>query len=83
MLISCKTKVINEDFLDYKLHHEFQSYKDNAYLYNTISLKNVLEFVNLVFDNNLDKVYFLRQCLKDFKENYSLKSPVRVKTLSK
>lgn len=35
--------------------------------YDGIDLKQALEFCDLVFNNNLDKVYFLRQYLKSFK----------------
>ena len=33
---------------------------------NEIYLNDALEFADLIFDNNLDKVYFLRQYLKSF-----------------
>ncbi len=79
MLVSSRDKVMDEEFLDYKLKHEFYPYNGNEYLYNNVNLKNVLEFVDLVFDNNLDKVYFLRQYLKDFEENYNIKIAVKAK----
>ena len=34
--------------------------------YSEIFLDQALEFADLIFDNNLDKLYFLRQYLKDF-----------------
>lgn len=83
MIKSSKTKEIDTEFLDYKLNNEFISYSNNKYLFECISLKNVLEFVDLVFDNNLDKIYFLRQYFKCFEEIYNsdkvLKSKVFVK----
>ena len=72
MLVSSKNKVLDEEFLDYKLEHEYFPYLENDYLYDVMNLKNVLEFVDLVFDNNLDKIYFLRQYLKNFQDNYGL-----------
>lgn len=66
MLISSKYKIMDEEFLNYKLEHEFID--DYRVLYNIINLKNALEFVDLIFDNNLDKVYFLRQYFKNFQE---------------
>lgn len=60
----------DEEFLDYKISHDFRCYQYNEYLYTTVNLKNALEFVDLIFDNNLDKVYFLRQYLKSFQEIY-------------
>ena len=65
MLLASKNKVINEDFLNYKLKNEYMYYYKNKCIYNCINLKDVLEFVDLIFDNNLDKIYFLRQYLKD------------------
>ena len=73
----------DEEFLDYKLSCEYFPYLGNEYLYNNINLKNVLEFVDLVFDNNLDKVYFLRQYLKNFEENNGLSVAVKIKKFVK
>lgn len=70
---------MNEDFLDYKLDQDFKPFRGNEYLYDEINLKNALEFVDLVFDNNLDKVYFLRQYLKNFQDNGGLKKTVMAK----
>lgn len=83
MLVSSRDKVMDEEFLNYKLKHEFYPYTGNEHLYNDISLRNVLEFVDLVFDNNLDKIYFLRQYLKDFQENYGIKTAVRARKFVK
>lgn len=83
MIICSKNKVMDEEFLDYKLNNEFYPYPYYEYLYNNINLKNVLEFVDLVFDNNLDKVYFLRQYLKDFQDNYNIKEAISAKRFVK
>ena len=83
MLVASRDKVMDEEFLDYKLKHEYLPYSGNEYMYNDVSLKNVLEFVDLVFDNNLDKIYFLRQYLKDFQENYGIKTAVVAKKFVK
>lgn len=69
MLISSMSKTVDEDFLDYKIKHEYISYNRNKQTYNNICLKDVLEFVDLVFNNNLDKINFLRQYLKNFENN--------------
>lgn len=79
MLLSSKLGDIDEEFLDYKIEHEFISYKSNPYLYNNVCLQNALEFVDLIFNNNLDKIYFLRQYLKDFQENNGIKKALRAK----
>lgn len=38
----------------------------NIEYYNNINLAQALEFCDMVFNNNLDKLYFLRQYLKSF-----------------
>lgn len=36
-------------------------------LYNEIYLEHTLELCDILFTNNCDKIYFLRQYLKEFK----------------
>ena len=79
MLVSSKDKVMDEDFLNYKVKCEAKSFYKNSYLYNEIDLMGALEFVDLVFDNNLDKVYFLRQYFKNFEDNFCIKNTVKAK----
>jgi len=79
MLLSVRENVIDEEFLDYKLKHDFFPIEESDILYNEICLKQVLEFVDLIFDNNLDKVYFLRQYLKNFKNNYGINGAIKAK----
>ena len=43
-----------------KIYHKYDSIEH----YNQIYLDQALEFCDLIFDNNLDKIYFLRQYLK-------------------
>ena len=52
-------------------------------MHDEVNLQNVLEFVDLVFDNNLDKIYFLRQYLKDFQNGYKINSAVKAKSFVK
>ncbi len=77
MLLSAVQDVMDIDFLDYKLAHEFSSYQDNKYMYSEVTLKNALEFIDLIFDNNLDKIYFLKQYLKNFQTNYEVDEAVK------
>lgn len=84
MLLAAKSKKINVDFLDYKLKKEFYPYSDKfKHLYDEICLKDALEFVDLVFERNIDKIYFLRQYLKDFSNNYGLDEVTKAKTFYK
>ena len=83
MLLSARNRNIDEDFLDYKLAHEFVPFRGNEYTYNIVNLKSVLEFVDLVFDNNLDKIYFLRQYLKNFQDGYGVKAATKAKKFTR
>lgn len=49
--------------------------EQNLFLdYNLVYLNQALEFVDLIFENNLDKIYFLKQYLKSFEiDNKPLK----------
>ena len=37
--------------------------------YNKININEVLELADILYDNNLDKIYFLKQCLKLYNNN--------------
>lgn len=50
-------ELIDEDYLDYRLREGLPTKP---------SLANALELVDTIFDNNLDKIYFLKQYNKDF-----------------
>ncbi len=71
LLVSSKN-IIDLDLINYKLKNERISSQNDYYMYNKVNLKNALEFVDLVFDNNLDKCYFLRQYFKCFQETDDL-----------
>lgn len=47
--------------------------------YNEICLEDALNFVDLVFTTNIDKIYFLRQYFKSFENNYGLEGAVLAK----
>ncbi len=79
MLLTAKDKLIDEEFLDYKI----KASKDEYINYDFIDLNGALEFVDLVFDNNLDKIYFLRQYFKNYQENYDKNRLVRAKKFIK
>lgn len=51
-------------------------YQDDEWMcdlnyYSKVHLKKALELADLIFDNNLDKIYFLRQYTKSFEIGYS------------
>ena len=74
---------IDEELLDYKLKNQPIFPKDQFYLYNEICLESVLEFVDIIFDNNLDKAYFLRQYFKSFQDNFGLRDGTKAKKITK
>lgn len=78
LVINCKE--IDEDFLNYKIKNHAS--EEKIYAYNEVYLKKALEFIDLIFDDDLDKIYFLKQYIKDFKESSYLpfKKYKKVKT---
>lgn len=64
-----KRKHINKDVMD------LSSYKN-------IYLEQAIEFCDMIFDNNLDKVYFLRQYLKSFEVGNGCLAPAKKFTKS-
>lgn len=49
-----------------KRHQIMENYYNDIVYYNQIFGAQALEFSDLVFSNNLDKIYFLRQYIKSF-----------------
>ena len=56
-----KSKSLDSNYLDYLLNYYDFSKNDN-YLYSNVA--KALEFCDLIFDNDLDKLYFLKQYFK-------------------
>lgn len=82
MLLSSGTCSINEDYLNYKLQR-FTPNTHDSYRYKEVILKEALEFCDLVFDCNLDKVYFLRQYIKSFERSIQAGEAVLAKRFIK
>ena len=76
MLLYCKSKNFNDNVIDNRFIINNYKY-DNLYLYDEIFLDQALEFVDLIFTNNLDKIYFLKQYFKSFdlKKEKTYKEP--------
>ena len=69
LLLFVKRKDIDIDFLDWKVRNLVLS--NSLYmLYEGIDLKEMIEFVNLIFTWEIDKLYFARQYLKDMRFGY-------------
>ena len=82
MILSSLSDKINIDFLNYKLE-QMSTLRKNDYRFNIIYLEDALEFVDLIFDNNLDKMYFLRQYFKNFEIDLADKHGVPIKKITK
>ena len=61
MLRYASSSKFNGDFINEKINK-----LDSGVIYDEINVNDALELCDLIFDNNLDKVYFLRQYLKSF-----------------
>ena len=83
MLMAIKHGLIDVEYLDYYIENEFIDYDDCNLLYNAVNLKDALRFVDSVFTTNLDKVYFLRQYIKDFEDNFGLIAPKKAKQFTR
>lgn len=76
MLLYTKDTKFDLDTID-RRRSEIKEHGFNKYLfYDEVFLDQALEFCDLIFDNNYDKVYFLKQYLKSFeienkRTNYS------------
>ena len=65
LLIYSKSSDYNDDIIERRKRNE--KFKNINYdVYNEIYLSQALEFADLIFDNNLDKINFLKQYLKSF-----------------
>jgi len=78
LLNSIKRSELDMDFVEYRLNSFINLDFSN---YGKIDTKTALEFSDLIFQNNLDKIYFLKQYFKD--QNNSKTSFTRCKTLIK
>ena len=83
LMLAPSKKLIDIEYIDYKLKNERISSKNDFYRYNIVDLKNALEFVDMIFDNNLDKIYFLKQYIKDFADIYNNEEDIKTKILKK
>lgn len=66
MLLYAKNPNFNHDIID-KRYEEVKDMFHNLNYYNEIFLEQALEFSDLVFTNNIDKLNFLKQYLKNYK----------------
>ena len=56
-LLSFTREEIDEEYLDYRLLNEPST---------TSCFEDTLQFIDMIFENNQDKIYFLKQYMKEF-----------------
>lgn len=64
MIEYCKNTSFDKETITNRIY-KVQSNFSNLKSYRRIYLEQALEFCDLIFDNNQDKIYFLRQYIKD------------------
>lgn len=76
-----KSPKFNHDMIDKRQMINQNKYM-NLYWYKEVFLQQALELSDMIFDNNLDKIYFLKQYFKDYGNNQE-QSDLKVKSLTK
>lgn len=67
-LLAAKASRVDREYLEHQLKTHPVT-EDKTLLYRYINLSKALEFCDLVFEEDIDKMYFLKQYLKDYQEN--------------
>lgn len=70
LLKYCSSTNFNHDVIDKRIYDAL-GIQDDLSLYREIFIEEALELADLIFDNNLDKLNFLRQYLKDYSTSTS------------
>lgn len=82
MVLAIVENKINPEFLDYKYNNLKKRTISAERLSRLICLEDTLEFTDLIFDNNLDKMYFLKQYFKNFDYTLSGKYSILSKKIT-
>lgn len=80
LMLAPSKNLMDIDYLEYKIKEDGVL---PEYRYNIVDLQNALEFVDMIFDNNLDKIYFLKQYIKGFVDIYNKGEHIKTKKLVK
>lgn len=80
----CKMLFVATTEIDENILNNYDNnISDSMYYYNIIDLKKSIEFVDLIFNNNLDKINFLVQYFKGFNDIYDTNASVYSKKIIK
>lgn len=80
LLLYSKSTSYNDDVIEKRKSMNEDKYAE-LYWYNEIYLQQALELCDMLFTNNFDKIYFLRQYLKSFEVED--KALIKAKTFTK
>jgi hypothetical protein len=81
MMLYCKSDRYDQDIIDRRMIKVLDKFS-NLSSYSLVYLEQALEFVDMIFDNNLDKIYFLKQYIKDLEEKERVFSKTKKLTVS-
>lgn len=79
LLLYCKSSRFNDDVISQR-REKIYGVLGDINMYSDIYIDQALELCDMIFDNNLDKIYFMRQYLKSFEK--SNKTFVRAKNFT-
>ena len=65
LMLYCKSDDFNEDILNSR-KKEIIGINGELFAYSKVYLEQAIELSDMIFNNNLDKIYFLRQYIKSF-----------------
>ena len=66
LLSYCNSYDFDSDIVDERRYQNKNKFKNPIYKYHQINIKQAIELVDLIFDNNLDKINFLKQYFKNY-----------------
>ena len=69
MMLYCKSDKYDDDLINRRKCVNIDIF-DDLEEYSKIYIEQAIEFSDMIFDNNLDKIYFLRQYIKSFDTSY-------------
>lgn len=66
LMLYCKSDKFNEEIINRRMREIInEGIPSNMFKYSRIYMEQAIELADMIFDNNLDKIYFLRQYIKD------------------
>ena len=83
MSLTPKRSSIDKELLEYRINNELIIADRNDFWYNEVNILLALEFADTFFDNDIDKIFFLKQYFKGYESNYGYNNARYAKTFVK